>query len=98
MTTLMELQDLLAAHTVDDDWVINVNSSVTRVTATDPAIHLDPAAAFAAASALVDRILALGYKLVYAATISAGPYHGDFDDSDAVAYRGVINVGLRATD
>jgi hypothetical protein len=97
MTTLMELQDLLAAHTADD-WVINVNSEVTRVTATDPAIHEDPAAAFSAASALVDRILALGYKLVYAATISAGPRLNDFDDSDAVAYHGMINVGLRATD
>jgi hypothetical protein len=98
MTTLTELQDLLAAHTVDDDWMIQINSAVIRVVATDPVIHEDPAAAFAAASALVDRILALGYKLVYNATISAGPRPNDFDDSDAVAYRGEINVGLRATN
>ena len=97
MTTLTELQDLLVAHAVDgsdkDLWEININSEVTRVKAADPTVHVDPAAAFTAASNLVDRILALGYQLVYGNTISAGAFH-NFEDDDAVRYRGVINIGL----
>jgi hypothetical protein len=98
MTTLNALQDLLAAYAVNDlgdvdGWEIKVNSEVTRVTAADPAVHVNPADAFAAASDLVDRILSLGYKPVFANTISAQspPYQED----DAVTYRGVINLGLK---
>jgi hypothetical protein len=97
MTTLMELQDLLAAHAVGDigdmdTWGIKVNSLSTRVTAADPTAHVDPADAFAAASGLVNRILALGYKLVYVNTISA---KSPFPDDDGVTYRGVIDLGLQ---
>ena len=101
MTTLIELKDLLDAHAIidghKDAWEIKVNSEVTRVTAATPAIQMDPADAFADASSLVDQILALGYKLVFANTISASSNHQDRDyqESDAVTYRGVINIGLQ---
>jgi len=101
MTTLMKLQDLLTAQAVTDidamdPWNITVNSKVIRVTAVDPAFHPDPADAFAAASSLVDQILALGYKLAFTNTISANSPYGD---GDPITFRGTIDIGLQpATD
>jgi hypothetical protein len=93
MTALMEeLQDLLTAHAVDeggDAWLIKVNAVLARVTATHPTVHVGPAGPFTAASNLVDQILALGYKLVYANTTSAGAH---YEHDDAVTYRGMINI------
>ena len=98
MTTLTELQDLLAAHTVNelddsDPWEVYVNSGGTHVKAAVPAIHPDPADAFAAASSLVDQILELGYKLTRS-TISA---KSTYQDSGTVAYRGYVDIGLQPT-
>lgn len=100
MTTLTELQDLLAAHAVNDlgdidAWEININSAVTRVSGATTAIHVNRDDAFAAAAGLVDQILELGYKLVRAQSISASS--PQFPDSDAVTYRGVINIVLQPT-
>lgn len=100
MTTLTELQDLLTAHAVNDlgdidAWEININSAVTRVKAASPAIQMNRDDAFADAASLVDQILELGYKLVRAQSISASS--PQFPDSDAVTYRGFINIVLKSS-
>ena len=97
-TTLTELQDLLAAHAINDvsdidAWEININPAVTRVTGATTAIHVNRDDAFAAATGLVDQILELGYKLVRAQSISATS--PQFSDSDAVTYRGLINIVIQ---